>query len=418
MKDDMIVRAIAVEGDAVVEVTRALGDSGLYRRRNGKAARHAEMDEKDLVAIERDQEIFRASSKTLHAATGKAFGETGGKGKAQIRPALLDRQDPPSFQNGKEAASDRFDFGQFRHRAGISYRRRRGGFCAGVTIGTVALMRVPRYGPRHMSETVDDPKEQGAVPSDLPSQETASFGFAEVPARDKSRLVRGVFESVAERYDIMNDLMSGGLHRAWKDAVIDWLAPPTSARPFDLLDVAGGTGDISVRFLKRAGVGARAMLTDINEAMLRAGLERADRKPFEGRLAVAVADAEHLPFPDRSFDAYTIAFGIRNVTNMDNALAEARRVLKPGGRFLCLEFSHLAIAPLKPVYDAYSFHAIPRIGQWVAGDSESYRYLVESIRRFPDQDSFAERIAQAGLGQVKYRNLTGGVAAIHSAWRL
>ena len=243
----------------------------------------------------------------------------------------------------------------------------------------------------------------------------ASFGFKPVAPEAKQGLVNEVFARVAPRYDLMNDLMSGGLHRLWKDDVIGWLAPPKSARPFALLDVAGGTGDIAQRFLQASGSGARAVICDISAEMLTAGRERAG----EGeRLIFVQGNAECLPFPAKSFDAYTIAFGMRNLTHIDEALGEAFRVLKPGGRFLCLEFSAVETPILDALYDAYSMNAIPALGALVAGDAASYRYLVESIRRFPDQKSFMGMIETAGFERVRYRNLTGGIAAIHSAWRL
>jgi demethylmenaquinone methyltransferase/2-methoxy-6-polyprenyl-1,4-benzoquinol methylase len=252
--------------------------------------------------------------------------------------------------------------------------------------------------------------------------ETVDFGFRQVPRAEKAPLVRGIFERVAGRYDLMNDLMSGGVHRLWKAAMIDWLAP----RPhWHMLDVAGGTGDIAFGILRAVGGpailranGGSLTVSDINEAMLEVGKARAARRGFADALAFATADAETLPFVDQSLDAYTVAFGLRNVTNLDAALAEAWRVLKPGGRFLCLEFSKPALPLLGPLYDRYSFAVLPRLGRWIAGDADAYRYLAESIRRFPDQASFAKRIAAAGLEQIKVRNLSGGIAALHSAWRL
>jgi demethylmenaquinone methyltransferase/2-methoxy-6-polyprenyl-1,4-benzoquinol methylase len=263
-----------------------------------------------------------------------------------------------------------------------------------------------------------DAKKQAEAGISETTEGETHFGFRTVREGEKARLVHEVFEQVAERYDLMNDLMSGGLHRAWKQAMIDWLNPPRNARPFHLIDVAGGTGDIAFRFLDRAGAGAQVTVCDINDHMLGVGRGRAEAKTYEGRVEFVCGDAEHLPFPDRSFDAYTIAFGIRNVTHIEQALADAYRVLKPGGRFLCLEFSHVAMPGLEEIYNAYSFAAIPRMGEWVTGDGTPYQYLVESIRRFPDQETFKRMIAAAGFGNTSYRNLTGGVAALHSGWRL
>jgi demethylmenaquinone methyltransferase/2-methoxy-6-polyprenyl-1,4-benzoquinol methylase len=240
----------------------------------------------------------------------------------------------------------------------------------------------------------------------------ADFGFRKVKAEAKKPLVRAVFDSVAPRYDLMNDLMSGGVHRLWKAALIDWLAPRASMH---LLDVAGGTGDVALRFLDHGG--GRVTVCDINEAMLRTGRDRAiDHGVLRG-IEWVVGDAEALPVADASVDAYTVAFGLRNVTHIDRALAEARRVLKPGGRFLCLEFSRVAVPLLAPLYDRYSFSVLPWLGEVVAQDRAAYQYLAESIRRFPPQDVLAGMIEDAGLDLVKYRNLAGGIAALHSAWR-
>lgn len=246
-----------------------------------------------------------------------------------------------------------------------------------------------------------------------------SFGYQEVAPEDKSRRVRQVFASVAGRYDLMNDLMSAGVHRLWKTAMIDWLAPRPGMR---LLDVAGGTGDIAFRILDRlAGRPGRPpeiVVCDVNPAMLEVGRDRALDSNRIAALRWLCADAEALPLPARSVDAYTIAFGIRNVTRIDRALAEAHRVLRPGGRFLCLEFSTVRLAGLDRLYDAYSFAVLPWLGEQVAGDRAAYQYLVESIRRFPDQATFARLIERAGFDRVRYRNLSGGIAALHSAWRL
>ena len=245
----------------------------------------------------------------------------------------------------------------------------------------------------------------------------ADFGFRRVSEADKAPLVRAVFDSVASRYDLMNDLMSGFIHRRWKDELIRWLAP----RPGQtLLDVAGGTGDIACRALKRLDPerGGGVIVCDINRQMLEVGRARAIDDGILFGLEWVCGDAEALPLADRSVDLYTIGFGLRNVTHIERALAEARRVLKPGGRFLCLEFAPAAAPWLAPAYDLYSFHVLPMIGQIVAGDRDAYTYLVESIRRFPPQGALCEMIEAAGLDRPRFRNLTGGVAALHSAWRL
>ncbi len=254
-----------------------------------------------------------------------------------------------------------------------------------------------------------------SVTGDAATRLAGSFGFRDVAPDTKSGLVRGVFDSVAGRYDLMNDLMSLGVHRFWKAAMIDWLAPQPAGR---FLDVAGGTGDIARLILERTDHRAEMTLLDINAMMLDRGRSRGLDEGWGRDISWVVGDAEALPFAPASFDYFTIAFGIRNVTHIDNVLAEAYRVLRPGGRFLCLEFSHLALPMLQRAYDTYSFSVLPRLGQWVAGDRESYVYLAESIRRFPDQATFRDLIGRHGLDQVSFRNLSGGIAAIHSAWRL
>ncbi len=247
---------------------------------------------------------------------------------------------------------------------------------------------------------------------------STTFGFRRIDETERQGLVNRVFASVAERYDLMNDLMSGGLHRLWKRDLIGTLNPPRGDQPFHLLDVAGGTGDISLRYARASGPNAVATLCDISPEMIAVGERRVADAGLQNRIGFKEGNAEELPFADRSFDAYTIAFGIRNVTHIDKALAEAYRVLKIGGRFLCLEFSHVDVPILDRLYDFHSFEVIPRIGQAVAGDAESYRYLVESIRKFPNQEKFAGLIRDAGFERVSCRNLTGGVAAIHSGWKL
>ncbi len=251
--------------------------------------------------------------------------------------------------------------------------------------------------------------------SDNPTSTTDSvdFGYRSVPRAEKAGMVRAVFESVAPKYDLMNDIMSLGVHRVWKHIFVSDLDP----RPHhQLLDLAGGTGDISFGWLGQGG--GKVLLSDINPAMLSVGRDRAMNKGLVGDIAFLVVDAERVPLPDRSVDRVSIAFGLRNCTDKDAVLAEARRVLKPGGRFLCLEFSKVQVAALTPIYDAWSFKALPRIGQWVAKDGDSYQYLAESIRTFPDQARLAAMMRQAGFARVSVRNLSGGIAAIHAGWRL
>src|SRR6056297_3470174 len=246
------------------------------------------------------------------------------------------------------------------------------------------------------------------------SDKTTHFGFETVPEAEKAGRVRGVFGSVASKYDVMNDAMSFGIHRVWKDAMMDWLAPRPGQR---LLDVAGGTGDIAFRFLDRAGSG-HATVLDLTEAMLAEGRKRAEAARMAESLDWVAGDAMALPFADNSFDVYTISFGIRNVTRPEDALAEAYRVLRPGGRLMVLEFSQLPNPALQRAYDLYSYNVIPRIGKLVTGDRDSYQYLVESIRKFPDQAGFAAMIEAAGFDLVKYRNLSQGIACLHSGWKL
>jgi demethylmenaquinone methyltransferase/2-methoxy-6-polyprenyl-1,4-benzoquinol methylase len=247
---------------------------------------------------------------------------------------------------------------------------------------------------------------------------TTSFGFRSVPPEDKQGLVDDVFHKVAHRYDLMNDLMSGGLHRAWKDALVTAVNPPRSSRPFALLDIAGGTGDIALRTVARGGAGTKVTVVDINGPMLSVGRQRAARQGSEGAVAFVEGNAESLPFSDRGFDAATIVFGIRNVPRVDAALTEAFRVLRPGGHFLCLEFSSADVPGLDRLYELYSFNVIPSLGRVVVGDAEPYRYLVESIRRFPRPARFADMMRTAGFARVSWRPLTGGIVALHSGWRL
>jgi demethylmenaquinone methyltransferase/2-methoxy-6-polyprenyl-1,4-benzoquinol methylase len=262
---------------------------------------------------------------------------------------------------------------------------------------------------------MNEPREEPAKVS-YERAEISHFGYRNVPLAQKQGLVDDVFHSVADRYDLMNDLMSGGLHRAWKAALVAAVNPPRSGR-FSLLDLAGGTGDVAFRVRAAGGGATRATVVDINPDMLTVGRERAAARSL-AEVAFVEGNAESLPFPDRSFDAVTIAFGIRNVPRIAAALAEARRVLAIGGHFLCLEFSTVDVPGLGALYDFYSFNVIPALGRFVAGDAEAYRYLVESIRRFPPPERFAGMMRAAGFARVSFRPLTGGIVALHSGWRL
>ena len=247
----------------------------------------------------------------------------------------------------------------------------------------------------------------------MSDSKTTHFGFKTVDENAKAGMVHGVFTNVASKYDIMNDAMSLGIHRIWKDAMMDWLAPRKGMK---LLDVAGGTGDISFRFIARGG--GHATVFDMTQSMLDEGRKRAEAERLQDKLDWVCGDAMALPFEDNTFDAYTISFGIRNVTRIQDAINEAYRVLKPGGRFLCLEFSTIPNPAMQWAYDRYSFNVIPPLGQVIANDRDSYQYLVESIRKFPKQDEFAAMIRKGGFEQVKYRNLSLGIAALHSGWKI
>jgi demethylmenaquinone methyltransferase/2-methoxy-6-polyprenyl-1,4-benzoquinol methylase len=276
----------------------------------------------------------------------------------------------------------------------------------------VASLTRPRYGRVERPNTMPD----------------THFGYREVPLDDKQALVDDVFRSVAARYDLMNDLMSGGLHRAWKDVLVNTINPPPKGRPgrldeqsekaFALLDLAGGTGDIAFRVAATGGAGTRVTVADINADMLDVGRARAADGGLDDMISFVEANAEAPPFPDRSFDAVCIAFGIRNVPRIATALKECHRVLKYGGRFLCLEFSAVDVPGLDALYDLYSFNVIPALGRAVTGDGDAYRYLVESIRQFPRPEAFAEMIRAAGFGRVSFQRMSGGIVALHSGWRL
>jgi demethylmenaquinone methyltransferase/2-methoxy-6-polyprenyl-1,4-benzoquinol methylase len=253
-----------------------------------------------------------------------------------------------------------------------------------------------------------------APPAQSADREAGWFGFRPVDPAQKAGMVRDVFDSVAPSYDVMNDAMSLGVHRLWKAALVDWVAPRAGRK---YLDVAGGTGDIAFRILQRAP-GALVTIADINARMVSVGRDRALDRGLQSGLSYLVADAQHLPVPDSSVDTYTIAFGLRNVTHIDQALAEAFRVLRPGGRFFCLEFSHVTLPGLDKIYDLYSFKLLPELGALIAKDRDSYKYLVESIRRFPPPEELAARMGGIGFERVEVRTLSGGIAAIHSGWKL
>jgi demethylmenaquinone methyltransferase/2-methoxy-6-polyprenyl-1,4-benzoquinol methylase len=250
-----------------------------------------------------------------------------------------------------------------------------------------------------------------------PARDETHFGRRTVRLDEKQSLVNAVFRRVAGRYDLMNDLMSFGLHRPWKDALVAKVRPPLT-RPFAHIDVAGGTGDVAMRVARAGGPLTTVTVVDVNGDMLRLAQERAARRPISGRLTFVEGNAEALPLPDSRFDAYTIAFGIRNVPRIEDALNEGYRVLKRGGRFLCLEFSRVDVPVFERVYDAYSFAAIPAMGKVVTGDGGAYRYLVESIRKFPPPERFADMIREGGFARVDYTRLSGGIVAIHSGWKL
>lgn len=265
-----------------------------------------------------------------------------------------------------------------------------------------------------MSSNKDNPMSETTTETQQPEEKTTHFGFRTVREEDKATMVKGVFNSVAKRYDIMNDAMSMGIHRVWKDSLINSINP----RPgMHLLDLAGGTGDIAFRFLD-ACRGGTVTVCDINAEMLAVGKERAETQGYADRAEFVCGDAMKLPFGNRSVDAYTISFGIRNVTRPEDALAEAYRVLKPGSKFWCLEFSPQVVPVLQEAYDSYSFNVIPRMGELITKDRESYQYFVESIRRFPVPGKFADMIKQAGFSRVGWRTMSAGIVAIHTGTRI
>ncbi len=354
------------------------------------APRHAEMDHPDIAVVQPRQDVLAAAVQLAHPAALQPGGEIFGKRDAEVLAPLFHPCQASAFEDRGKAAPYGLNFRQFGHDA----RK----VAETGPVGYVCAMET--------GHSTDHPQDS---PPDSPMD-------------SRARRVRAVFDAVAGRYDLMNDLMSGGIHRLWKAAMIDWLVP----RPgINLADIAGGTGDIAFRVIDRVGGaeansarGGSVTVLDVNAKMLEVGRVRAKARGLGAHCRFVTADAESLPLPDCSVDAYTVAFGLRNVSHMDVALGEARRVLKPGGRFLCLEFSRVAVPLLGELYDRYSFAVLPRLGEIVTGDGDAYRYLVESIRGFPPQDEFAAMIEAAGLERVSYRNLTGGIAALHSAWRI
>lgn len=375
------------------------------------ASGHAEMDDDrdGFIAcrlLEVKEQVFTAPANFTNSLTFDASGKVFRHWNSQVAAKDCYVLNAPALNARFEAPADSFNFWQFRHRPRVAVLRG-----SGYVAGTNSTKLVPESDVRRGADVSDQ----------------THFGFRNVPVADKESLVGSVFERVAGRYDVMNDLMSLGMHRLWKEAFVSWLNPKPGIR---LLDVAGGTGDIAkdvaehLHAAKLHGGGLKESsisICDINPAMLEAGRDRIDALPDwpeEVLLNWVTGDAESLPVPDRSHSAYTIAFGIRNVTDIEAALRDAFRVLEPGGRFMCLEFSRPVTGALDAVYDRWSFDVIPEIGARIADDREAYVYLVESIRKFPDQEAFADMIRKAGFRRVQYRNLAGGIVAMHSGWRL
>src|SRR6516165_8031769 len=381
------------------------GRSGSRLLGDVERARHAEMHDQHLARGELGQEVLCPPFEPLHPLPLQALHEIAGQRPAQIAALRLDPSEARALHDWREPAANGLDFGQLGH-------------SAGTPATDIASSTSRRYGPR--------PQRKLAMQR---GRATADFGFRQVAVGDKQGLVDDVFRSVANRYDLMNDLMSGGLHRAWKDALVTAVNPPrarpaaaheakASARPFALLDLAGGTGDIAFRVVEAGGSGTRAAVVDINTDMLAVGRARAAERGLDDAIAFVEGNAEALPFPDRGYDAVTIAFGIRNVPRIAAALGEAYRVLRIGGRFLCLEFSTVDVPGLAALYDLYSFNLIPALGRAVTDDAEAYRYLVESIRRFPRPDAFADMMRAAGFARVSFQRMSAGIVALHSGWRL
>jgi demethylmenaquinone methyltransferase / 2-methoxy-6-polyprenyl-1,4-benzoquinol methylase len=365
------------------------------RAHHGEPSRHAEMQDQQLTRFHMAQNVLGAPRQRINALALKSCYKISGKWKPQVFPAQLNADNTPSHQGRLKATFNGFDFGQFGH---DSYSLT---IFAGNGTGNQSALH----------------KGWDSLDKMMPTSNETVFGFRDVKPGEKQPLVNEVFSKAAAKYDQMNDLMSAGLHRLWKDDFVTQLSPPKSDVPFHVLDVAGGTGDIAFRIVEAGGAGTQVTIADISPEMVSEGKKRGETEN-RGRVTFTVGNAEELAFPDSSFNAYTIAFGIRNVPDIPKALKEAYRVLKPGGRFMCLEFSHMDLPLAQQMYDAYSFTVIPAVGKVVTGDGQPYRYLVESIRTFPKQQAFADMIEAAGFSRVTWRNLTGGVVAIHSGWRI
>lgn len=372
---------------------------------------HAEMKQDAPPVIESHEDVFGAPSKRKNSARLHFRNEIMRERPSQAGSAQHDAGDALTQQGIAQTVHYSFDFGKLWHDGAQRY------IDEGMTDRdqNTATTFLSSHSASQASDRDADttPPENTAPENNAAFGSTADFGYRKVPRAQKKTMVRDVFESVAGKYDVMNDVMSLGIHRLWKRIFVQQLTPRPGLK---LLDLAGGTGDITFGWL-RAG-GGPAILSDINSAMLEVGRDRAIKTGLIGQIECCVVDAEAIPLPDRSVERVTIAFGLRNCTDKDAVLREARRVLKPGGRFFCLEFSRVQVAALAPLYDAWSFKVLPRMGQAIARDAHSYQYLAESIRMFPDQDTLAGMMRDAGLERVHYRNLSAGIAAIHSGWRL
>lgn len=394
VKDDS--RAVLHGQNHVVVFLRrgvVMHESPLRVSRNRHPPGHAQMDQQGLAAAQIGEDVFGASAQSFDPLPGQPLGHAVRERPAQIGAVDLGAGDHLTLHRRGKAGPDGFDFGQFGHLLLLWHLR-------ALCLRAPPYIRGETFGRQYLMTDSSD--------------KTTHFGSQTIPEADKAGRVQGVFNSVASKYDVMNDVMSMGVHRIWKDAMMDWLAPRRGQK---LLDVAGGTGDIAFRFLKRAGAG-HATVLDLTEPMLIAGRKRAEADQMQDSLDWIVGDAMALPFAANTFDVYTISFGIRNVTRPQEALNEAFRVLKPGGRLMVLEFSQLPNAAMQKAYDLYSFNVIPRMGQMIAGDRDSYQYLIESIRNFPDQDTFLGMLRTAGFENTAYRNLSFGIAALHSGWKI